>query len=52
MNNSINARGGLTGNPKEGREAVAHHSLKKFKKYKGGKKRHTMVVQSALKMPN
>jgi hypothetical protein len=27
-----------------------HHSLKKFKKYKGGKKCHTMVLQSSPKM--
>jgi hypothetical protein len=42
---------GPTGNPRRGRRQQPHHSLKKFEKYKGGKKRHTMVAQSSPKMP-
>jgi len=38
MNNSINVRRGLRENPRRGGRQQPHHSLKKFKKYKGGKK--------------
>jgi hypothetical protein len=37
--------------PEGGGRQQPHHSLKKFKKYKGGKKCHTMVAQSSPKMP-
>jgi hypothetical protein len=33
--------------PRRGGRQQPHHSLKKFKKYKTGKKRHTMVTQSS-----
>jgi hypothetical protein len=38
-------------NPRRRKRQQPHHSLKKFKKYKGGKKCHTMVVESSPKMP-
>ncbi len=37
--------------PEKGRRQQPHQTLKKSKKYKGGKKHHTMVAQSAPKMP-
>ncbi len=37
--------------PSRGGRQQPHQTLKKFKKYKGGKKHHTMVAQSAPKMP-
>jgi hypothetical protein len=38
--------------PTRGGRQQPHHSLKKFKKYKVGKKRrHTMVAQSSPNMP-
>jgi hypothetical protein len=37
--------------PRRGGRQQPHHLLKKFKKNKGGKKRHTMVAQSSPKMP-
>ncbi len=38
-------------NPSRGGRQQPHQTLEKFKKYKGGKKHHTMVTQSAPKMP-
>ncbi len=37
--------------PRKGGRHQAHQTLKKFKKYKGDKKHHTMVMQSIPKMP-
>jgi hypothetical protein len=37
--------------PRRGGRQQPHQTLEKFKKYKGGKKHHTMVTQSAPKMP-
>ncbi len=37
--------------PRRGGRQQPHQTLKKSKKYKGGKKHHTMVMQSAPKMP-
>jgi hypothetical protein len=37
--------------PRRGGRQQPHQTLKKSKKYKGGKKRHTMVTQSTPKMP-
>jgi hypothetical protein len=37
--------------PRRGGRQQPHHSLKKFKKYKGGKKCHMTVAQSSPKMP-
>jgi hypothetical protein len=39
------------GNPKKGREAAAPSFIKEIQEVQGGKKRHTMVVQSSPKMP-
>jgi hypothetical protein len=43
--------GFLRKTPRRGGSQQPHRWLKKFKKYKGGKKRHTMVAQSSPKMP-
>jgi hypothetical protein len=37
--------------PSKGGRQQPHQTLEKFKKYKGGKKHHTMVAHSAPKMP-
>ncbi len=37
--------------PRRGGRQQPHQTLKKSKKYKGSKKRHTMVTQSSPKMP-
>ncbi len=37
--------------PRRGGRQQPHHSLKKFRKYKGGKKSHTMLAQSSPKIP-
>jgi hypothetical protein len=37
--------------PRRGGRQQPHQALKKFKKYKGSKKRHPMVAQSSPKMP-
>jgi hypothetical protein len=37
--------------PRRGGRQQPHQALKKFKKYKGGKKCHLMVAQSSPKMP-
>jgi hypothetical protein len=38
-------------NPERGGRQQPHQTLKKSKKYKGGKKHHTMVTHSTPKMP-
>jgi hypothetical protein len=38
-------------NPRRGGRQQPHQTLKKSKKYKGGKKHHLMVTQSTPKMP-
>jgi hypothetical protein len=38
-------------NPRRGGRQQPHQTLKKSKKYKGGKKHHLMVTQSTRKMP-
>jgi hypothetical protein len=41
----------LKENPEKGGRQQPHQTLKKSKKYKGGKKHHVMVAQSTPKMP-